>query len=72
MAKKPWPVLVGEYTSLAFLLPLCTVVGYGIGWLLDEKVFHAAWLRIAGLMLGIVSGFVQLIRQLMRDTRDDR
>ena len=72
VAKKSWPVLVGEYTSLAFLLPVSTFVGYAIGWVLDEKVFHASWLRIAGLMLGIVSGFVQLIRQLMRDTRDDR
>jgi len=71
VAKKSWPVLVGEYTSLAFLLPISAVLGYAIGYVLDVKVFHAPWLRIAGLLLGIVSGFVQLIRQLMRDTNDD-
>ena len=30
MPKKTWPVLVGEYTSLAFLLPVATFVGYAV------------------------------------------
>jgi F0F1-type ATP synthase assembly protein I len=62
--------MVGEYTSLAFLLPVATLVGYVIGYLLD-KAFGTHWIYIPGLILGIVSGFVQLIRQLMRDTSDD-
>jgi F0F1-type ATP synthase assembly protein I len=62
--------MVGEYTSLAFLLPVATLVGYVIGYLLD-KAFHTHWIYIPGLILGIVSGFMQLIRQLMRDTRND-
>jgi F0F1-type ATP synthase assembly protein I len=70
VAKKPWPVLVGEYTSLAFLLPVSALLGYGLGYLLDKE-FETTWLYIAGLILGIAAGFVQLIRQLMRDTRDD-
>jgi F0F1-type ATP synthase assembly protein I len=70
VAKKSWPVLVGEYTGLAFLLPVSAVVGYLIGGLLD-KAFHTTWLNIPFLILGIVAGFVQLIRQLMRDSRDD-
>ena len=68
-SKKPWPVLVGEYTSLAFMLPVATAVGYGIGYLLD-KSFGTHWIYIPGLIFGIAAGFVQLIRQLMRDTRD--
>jgi len=63
-------VLVGEYTSLAFLLPAATFVGYVIGYLLD-KAFHTHFLYIVFLVLGIVAGFVQLIRQIQRDTRDD-
>ena len=63
-------MLVGEYTSLAFMLPIATFIGYAIGYALD-KVFHTEWLYIAGLLLGIAAGFVQLVRQLMRDTRDD-
>ena len=67
--KKPWPVLVGEYTTLAMMLPLATLIGYGIGYLLD-KAFGTHFLYIPFLLLGIAAGFVQLIRQLMRDTRD--
>ena len=70
MAKKSWPVLVGEYTALAFLLPSCAVAGWLLGGLLD-KAFHTTWLHLPFLLLGIVAGFVQLIRKLMRDTRDD-
>ena len=63
--------MVGEYTSLAFMLPMATLVGYGAGYLLD-KAFHTTWIYIPGLILGIAAGFVQLIRQLMRDTRNGR
>jgi len=70
MAKKSWPVLVGEYTSLAFMLPIATFVGYAIGYLLD-KAFGTHWIYIAGLLFGIAAGFVQLVRQLMRDSNDE-
>ena len=70
MAKKSWPVLVGEYTSLAFLLPVSTLIGYVIGYLLDKE-FGTTWMYIPGLILGIAAGLVQLVRQLMRDTHDD-
>jgi F0F1-type ATP synthase assembly protein I len=62
--------MVSEYTALAFLLPTSTFVGYVIGYLLD-KAFHTHFLYLVFLILGIVSGFVQLIRQLQRDTGDN-
>jgi F0F1-type ATP synthase assembly protein I len=61
---------VGEYTSLAFLLPAATFVGYGIGYLLD-KAFGTQFWYLVCLLLGIAAGFVQLIRRLLRDTSDD-
>ena len=61
--------MVGEYTSLAFLLPVSVFVGYLIGYLLDKE-FGTRWMQIAGVILGAVSGFVQLIKVLLRDTRD--
>jgi F0F1-type ATP synthase assembly protein I len=67
--KKNFMVTVGEYTSLAFLLPAATFIGYLIGYLLD-KAFHTHFLYIPFLILGIAGGFVQLVRQLLRDTRD--
>ena len=51
------------------LLPVSTFVGYAIGYYLD-KAFGTGWLKILFLILGSVAGFVQLIRQIMRDTQD--
>ena len=70
MSKKRFVVLVGEYTSLAFLLPAATFVGYAIGYLLD-KAFGTHFLYLVFLLLGIAAGFVQLIRRLMRDSGED-
>jgi len=60
-------VQVGEYTSLAFMLPAATVIGYAIGYLLD-RALGTTFLKIVFLLLGIAAGFVQLIRQVLRDT----
>ncbi len=68
--KRPFLVQVGEYTSLAFLLPVSTAVGYGIGYLLD-RTFGTRFLTWIFLLLGIAGGFVQLIRQIQKDTQDD-
>jgi len=59
-----------EYSGLALLLPVSTFIGYLIGYWLD-KAFGTTWLRIVFLILGSVGGFVTLIRQIMRDSRDD-
>ena len=68
--KKALAQQVGEYTSLAFLLPAATFVGYAIGYLLD-KAFGTHFLYLIFLLLGIVSGLVQIIRKLSLDTKDD-
>jgi F0F1-type ATP synthase assembly protein I len=68
--KKSWMATAGEYTSLAFLLPVSTFVGYAIGYLLD-KAFGTHFLYLIFLVLGTVAGFVQLIRQFLRDSRDN-
>jgi F0F1-type ATP synthase assembly protein I len=70
MAKKPFPVMVGEYTSLAFLLPVATFVGYAIGYLLD-KAFGTHFLYIPFLLFGIAAGLIQLVRQVLKDTKDE-
>ncbi len=68
--KKSMAARAAEYSSLALLLPVSTFVGYLIGSWLDQR-FGTEWLRILFLILGSVAGFVQLIRQIMRDSRDD-
>jgi F0F1-type ATP synthase assembly protein I len=59
-----------QYSSLALLLPVSTVVGYAIGHWLDARL-GTDWLEIVFLILGSAAGFLQLIRQIMRDSKDD-
>jgi F0F1-type ATP synthase assembly protein I len=57
---------IGKYASMALLLPISTFVGYGMGYGLD-MLFHTGWLRYVFLVLGTVSGFISLIRDLDKD-----
>ncbi|HEY6766300.1 MAG TPA: AtpZ/AtpI family protein [Candidatus Sulfotelmatobacter sp.] len=59
---------VGRYSQLAFVLPAALVVGWLIGAALD-KWLHTTWLYLAGILLGITAGFVELIRTVTRDTK---
>lgn len=60
---------VGRYTSLMFLLPLGTLIGYAIGYLLD-KAFHTKFLAIVFLILGSVAGVIGLLRELNEMTKE--
>ena len=60
--QSPW-IQVARYLSLAIMLPLSSLVGYGIGYYLDGA-FHTHSLKMVFLVLGTVAGFVQLIRGL--------
>ena len=59
-------ISAARYISIASMLPACTFVGYAIGYGLDRWL-GTTYLQIVFLILGIVAGFVQLIRQLMTD-----
>ncbi len=59
--KKPVWGQIGDYASLGFMLPACTVVGYLLGLGLDH-LFHTSFLYIVFLILGIAAGFVELVR----------
>lgn len=67
--RKSFTEQAAEYSTLALLLPVSIFVGWLLGHLLD-KAFGTDYLNIVGLLLGIVAGFVGLIRQAMRDTHD--
>jgi F0F1-type ATP synthase assembly protein I len=58
--KNGW-VQLARYSQLAFVFPAATVAGWLIGAALDRWM-HTRWLYLAGLILGIVAGFVELIR----------
>jgi F0F1-type ATP synthase assembly protein I len=54
-------IQMAKYSQLAFVFPAATFAGWLIGVGLDRWL-HTTWLYIAGLILGIVAGFVELIR----------
>jgi F0F1-type ATP synthase assembly protein I len=58
--------MLARYLPLAFMLPAATFTGYAIGYGLDH-LFGTRFLRIVFLIVGIISGFVELLRSLSRD-----
>jgi F0F1-type ATP synthase assembly protein I len=60
-ARKSMWVQLANYSQLAFIFPVATVAGWLIGLALDHWL-HTTWLYLVGLILGIIAGFVELIR----------
>ena len=56
---------MANYAQLAMVFPAATFVGWLIGTGLDRWL-HTTWLYIPCLILGIVAGFVELIRILVK------
>ncbi len=54
-------VQMANYAQLAIIFPAATLIGWLIGVGFDRWL-HTTWLYIVGLLLGIVAGFVELIR----------
>jgi F0F1-type ATP synthase assembly protein I len=65
--KSTW-VQLARYSQLAFIFPAATVAGWLLGAGLDRWL-HTTWLYLVGLILGIVAGFVELIRTAMSDSK---
>ena len=62
--------MVGEYSSLAFVVPASLLVGYGIGYGLDKWLGTDYW-HIVWLLLGVVAGMRELIRRVLGDFQKD-
>jgi F0F1-type ATP synthase assembly protein I len=54
-----------RYSQVAFIIPAAIVVGLIVGKLFDYW-FHTHWIYIAGVILGAVAGFVDMIRTVTR------
>jgi ATP synthase protein I len=57
---------LGKSYSLAFLLPVSILVGFGIGYGLD-RFFGTGFLKIVFLFLGVAAGIIEVIRELSKD-----
>jgi ATP synthase protein I len=62
-------VQFARYSQMAFILPAATVVGLLAGMALDRWL-GTGWLYIVGLILGIVAGAVELMRMMLRASRE--
>jgi F0F1-type ATP synthase assembly protein I len=60
--------LMARYSPVIMLMPASALAGYLIGYGLDY-LFSTMSLRFVFLILGVVSGIVQLIRILGRDAQ---
>jgi ATP synthase protein I len=49
-------------SSVGINLVIATFVGFAIGYFLDKLLGTSPWLKIVFLILGIVTGFIELIR----------
>ncbi|HLJ29509.1 MAG TPA: AtpZ/AtpI family protein [Candidatus Angelobacter sp.] len=59
----------GRYSHLALALPACVVVGLAIGAGLDHWL-KTTWITLAGLGVGCVAGFTELIRSIVRTSKE--
>ena len=55
---------------MAFVLPVSCLVGYAIGYYLDQ-FFGTHFLNLVFLFLGIASGFLELYREVSKNSEDD-
>ena len=62
--RKSWQQ-VAKYGELGFLLPAATFVGWAIGAGLDRWL-GTKWITLTGVIVGIVTGFVQMIRTALK------
>lgn len=68
-SQKSWMIQLGRYSQIGFALPAATVIGWFVGKLLDGWL-HRHWLYLAGLIVGIVAGFIELIRVASKPERE--
>lgn len=68
--KKNPLVTVIRYSEIGFILPAAVLVGYLIGVVLDHWL-HTNWIVIAGVVFGVIAGFISMIRMALR-TEDEK
>jgi F0F1-type ATP synthase assembly protein I len=61
--------LIGRYSHLAFVLPAAIIAGLIIGHLLDRWL-GTSWITLAGLFVGCIAGFAELIRGIIQSSKE--
>ena len=64
-------VLAIKYSHIGFALPAGTVVGWLMGAALDHWL-GTHWIATAGLIVGIIAGFAELIRAAAQISKESK
>jgi F0F1-type ATP synthase assembly protein I len=67
--KKNPLVTVIRYSEIGFILPAAVLLGYLLGTAIDHWL-HAKWAVIAGVMFGVIAGFISMIRMALRSDNE--
>ena len=59
---------LGKYLTLALTLPASLVAGFILGKF-AEHWLHLAILPVAGILVGMAGGIIQILRELARDDK---
>jgi len=60
---------IARYSNMGFILPASIVVGLAIGTLLDRWL-KTKWIALVGLLVGCVAGFTELIREIVKSSKE--
>lgn len=63
---------LAQGTRHAFGIAATTIVGGGIGWMLDRWLQTGPWLFLLFLLLGIAAGFWDLLKAVDQEARRQR
>jgi len=58
-----------KYVHIGFVIPAATIAGWLLGAMLDRWL-HTDWIYLAGLGLGVITGFYDLIRTVMQMSKE--
>lgn len=66
--KKAW----ADYTTAGIMFPASIMVGFAIGYLLDEAFHTSPYLTIIMTLYGIAAAFINLFKITRRDGKKDK
>jgi len=73
-----WLRMGFQASTIGLVLVLSTVIGFGIGLLLDrafhtgfDNPWHVGWLTLLFTLLGVAAGFREMIRTVIRISGDE-
>ena len=62
---------ISDILELPILLVASVAVGGGLGYLLDKRVHTSPLFALIFGFLGFAAGMIQLVKRLLKDTKDD-